>query len=161
MHLSDSKLSIATVAKGCGISPRYLSFLLKLHGTPFSTLVWDKRLKMASGWLSQSKPSDISVSEIAYRVGFKSPAHFSRMFKRVYGMSPCEYRAANQQPEAAHVSRITSRTVRRPTQCKFPAVTTRKQEADRHGCKLKLESQQAGGCPVTGQRRLDARATPR
>jgi AraC family transcriptional regulator, positive regulator of tynA and feaB len=95
VHLSDSKLSIATVAKGCGISPRYLSFLLKLHGTPFSTLVWDKRLKMASGWLSQSKPADISISEIAYRVGFKSPAHFSRMFKRVYGKSPCDYRAAS------------------------------------------------------------------
>ena len=105
VHLSDSKLSIATVAKGCGISPRYLSFLLKLHGTPFSTLVWDKRLKMASGWLTQSKPSEISVSEIAYRVGFKSPAHFSRMFKRVYGMTPCEYRAASlpdaTQPHAA------------------------------------------------------------
>jgi AraC family transcriptional regulator, positive regulator of tynA and feaB len=95
VHLSDSKLSIATVAKGCGISPRYLSFLFKLHGTPFSTLVWEKRLKMASGWLSQSKPSEISISEIAYRVGFKSPAHFSRMFKRVYSLSPCEYRAVN------------------------------------------------------------------
>jgi AraC family transcriptional regulator, positive regulator of tynA and feaB len=105
VHLSDSKLSIATVAKGCGISPRYLSFLLKLRGTPFSTLVWEKRLSMASGWLSQSKPTDISISEIAYRVGFKSPAHFSRMFKRVYGKSPCEYRAANQQPEITRTRR--------------------------------------------------------
>ncbi len=110
IHLSDSKLSIATVAKGCGISPRYLSFLLKLHGTPFSTLVWEKRLKMASGWLSQSKPSDISISEIAYRVGFKSPAHFSRMFKRVYSMSPCEYRGANL-PDAADVPREPAREV--------------------------------------------------
>ena len=33
VHLSDPKLSITTVAKGCGISTRYLSFLLKLHGT--------------------------------------------------------------------------------------------------------------------------------
>ena len=72
VHLSDSKLSIATVAKGCGISPRYLSFLLKLRGTPFSTLVWEKRLKMASGWLSQSKPNEISISEIAYRVGLQN-----------------------------------------------------------------------------------------
>jgi AraC family transcriptional activator of tynA and feaB len=108
IHLSDSKLSIATVAKGCGISPRYLSFLLKLHGTPFSTLVWEKRLKMASGWLSQSKPSDISISEIAYRVGFKSPAHFSRMFKRVYNMSPCEYRGANL-PDAAQARQESAR----------------------------------------------------
>jgi AraC-like DNA-binding protein len=102
-HLSDPKLSIATVAEGCGISPRYLSFLLKLHGTPFSTLVWEKRLEMASGWLSSSKPTDISISEIAYSVGFKSPAHFSRMFKRVFNKSPREYRSG--EPDTGQLSR--------------------------------------------------------
>ena len=95
IHVSDPKLSITTVAKGCGISHRYLSFLLKVHGTPFSTLIWEKRLKMASRWLCSSKPSEVSVSEIAYRVGFKSPAHFSRMFKRVFKVSPREYRSSD------------------------------------------------------------------
>jgi AraC family transcriptional regulator, positive regulator of tynA and feaB len=102
LHLSDPKLSIATVAKGCGISPRYLSFLLKLHGTPFSTMVWDKRLKIAGQWLSASKPGEASISEIAYRVGFKSPAHFSRMFKRTYKMSPRQYRVAALAMEPPH-----------------------------------------------------------
>jgi AraC-like DNA-binding protein len=97
IHLSDPKLSIAKLAQACGISPRYLSLLLKLHGTPFSTLLWEKRLNMASRWLSSAKPNDVSISEIAYRVGFKSPAHFSRMFKRVFKMSPREYRAAGLQ----------------------------------------------------------------
>ncbi len=97
VHLSDPKLSIATVAKGCGISPRYLSLLLKAHGTPFSTLVWDKRLKTAGQWLTSSKPGEASISEIAYRVGFKSPAHFSRMFKREYKLSPRQYRTAGLQ----------------------------------------------------------------
>ena len=94
VHLSDPTLSIATVARGCGISPRYLSFLLQLNGTPFSELVWEKRLAIASDWLSSSKPGDIPISEIAYRVGFKSPAHFSRMFKRVFKVGPREYRAS-------------------------------------------------------------------
>jgi AraC family transcriptional activator of tynA and feaB len=93
-HLSDPKLSIATVAAGCGISPRYLSLLLKLHGTPFSTLVWDKRLKTAGQWLMASKAGEASVSEIAYRVGFKSAAHFSRMFKREFKLSPRQYRSS-------------------------------------------------------------------
>jgi AraC-like DNA-binding protein len=101
IHLSDPKLSITSVAKGCGISPRYMSFLLKLHGTPFSTLIWEKRLKMASRWLSSSKPGDISISEIAYKVGFKSPAHFSRMFKRVFNRCPREYRS-DGLPQAVH-----------------------------------------------------------
>jgi len=95
VHLSNPSLSTAMVANGCGISPRYLSFLLKHHGTSFSTLVWEQRLKKAKSWLSAS--SDVSISEIAYSVGFKSPAHFSRMFKRVFDMNPREYRAANPQ----------------------------------------------------------------
>ena len=94
-HLSDPKLSVATLAGACGISPRYLSFLLKLHGTPFSRLLWEKRLDMASRWIAASKPNDVFISEIAYRAGFKSPAHFSRMFKRVFKVSPTEYRAVS------------------------------------------------------------------
>jgi AraC family transcriptional activator of tynA and feaB len=95
VHLSDPSLGTAMVAAANGISPRYLSFLLKQNGTPFSELVWDKRIKIASGWLSSSTPGSISIAEIAFRVGFKSPAHFSRMFKRVFSMGPREYRAAS------------------------------------------------------------------
>lgn len=98
-HLSDPKLSMAMVAEGCGISPRYLSMLLRLSGTTFSTLVWDKRLKTAAEWLSSANPVEAPVSEIAFRVGFKSPAHFSRMFKRAYKASPREYRNAVQNPD--------------------------------------------------------------
>jgi AraC-like DNA-binding protein len=104
VHLSDPKLSIAMVAKGCGISPRYLSFLLRQHGTPFSALVWEQRLKMASRWLLSSRPGETSISEIAYRAGFKSSAHFSRMFKRAFNMSPREYRVTSKT-EAPHQRR--------------------------------------------------------
>lgn len=92
VHLSDPQLSTAMVAKGCGISPRYLSFLLRFKGTSFSELVWEQRLEKARDWLRSSDPRDISISEIAYGVGFKSPAHFSRMFKRVFGLNPREFR---------------------------------------------------------------------
>jgi AraC family transcriptional activator of tynA and feaB len=94
IHLSDPTLSATMVAEACDISPRYLSFLLKQNGTPFSELVWDKRMKIASGWLSSTNPGEISIAEVAFRVGFKSPAHFSRMFKRVYQQGPREFRSA-------------------------------------------------------------------
>ncbi|HEY6131775.1 MAG TPA: AraC family transcriptional regulator [Halioglobus sp.] len=93
VHLSDPSLTITMVAEACEISPRYLSSLLKQNGTPFSELVWDKRMKIASRWLSSTRPGDISIAQIAFRVGFKSPAHFSRMFKRVFKQGPREYRA--------------------------------------------------------------------
>jgi AraC-like DNA-binding protein len=92
VHLADPQLSTAMVARGCGISPRYLSFLLHLNGTAFSALVWQQRLEKARNWLLASDPRDISISEIAYGVGFKSPAHFSRMFKRVFQQNPREFR---------------------------------------------------------------------
>ena len=34
-----------------------------------------------------------TVSEIAYEVGFQYPHHLSRMFKKVVGCTPNEYRA--------------------------------------------------------------------
>ncbi len=96
IHLSDPQLSTAMVAKGCGISPRYLSFLLRLKDTSFSELVWEQRLAKARDWLSNSDARDISISEIAYGVGFKSPAHFSRMFKRVFKVNPREFREGGE-----------------------------------------------------------------
>jgi AraC family transcriptional regulator, positive regulator of tynA and feaB len=93
-HLSDPRLNMRMVAQSCGISARYVSALLKQHGVAYSTTVWSKRLEMASRLLAQSKPGDSSIASIAYRVGFKSPAHFSRMFRRTYHMSPLDYRGA-------------------------------------------------------------------
>ncbi len=103
IHLSDPGLSTAAVAEACGISQRYLSFLLKENGTPFSELVWDKRLTIAKRWLASSRPNEVSIAEIAFRVGFKSPAHFSRMFKRVYSKGPREYRAACLEGELVNL----------------------------------------------------------
>ncbi len=97
VHLSDPRLSTSMVAEACGISTRYLSHLLKQYGSSFSTLVWDQRLRTAARWLETTPPGDISIAEIAFRVGFKSPAHFSRLFKRVFGKGPREYRAARRK----------------------------------------------------------------
>lgn len=93
LHLSDPTLSNARVAKACGISPRYLSFLLNKQGISFADHVKEKRLKAASRWLSSSRPNEITIAEIAFRVGFKSPAHFSRIFKQAFDKGPREYRS--------------------------------------------------------------------
>ena len=83
---------MAMVSNGCDVSQRYLSLLLQGTGQTFSELVWSKRLEMARDWLARSDPRDIAISEIAYGVGFKSTAHFSRKFKRVYGINPRDFR---------------------------------------------------------------------
>ncbi len=45
-----------------------------------------------------SRPEEAAVREIAYRVGFKSAAHFSRMFKRAFDVSPGKCRATSAAP---------------------------------------------------------------
>ncbi len=93
IHLTDPKLSTTMVAEACGISPRYLSLLLKQRGVSFSEHIWSERLKIAGRWLASTRPGEISIAEVAFKVGFKSPAHFSRMFKRVYQKGPREFRS--------------------------------------------------------------------
>jgi AraC-like DNA-binding protein len=93
-HLSNPNLSIDSAAKGCGISTRYLSFLLQGQGTSFSNLIWDKRLAAARQWLSSTTSSEVSIGEIAYKVGFKRPSHFSRMFRQVFNMTPRQFRTS-------------------------------------------------------------------
>lgn len=107
MNLSDPELSYDKVAISCGISPRYLCFLLKANNTSFSELVWNNRLPKARDWLVSPKTRDYPIHEIAYMSGFKSAAHFSRMFRATYGMPPREYRAQHsaEAQEAAEAKR--------------------------------------------------------
>ena len=93
IHLTDPALNAESVAQACGISRRYLSHLCKQHNTSIPDLIWGGRLQSARDWLSSQSKTQIPISEVAYRNGFKSPGHFSRLFKQVYNMTPSEFRA--------------------------------------------------------------------
>jgi AraC-like DNA-binding protein len=54
------------------------------------------RLKRAAQYLEKSQ---LSVSEIAYEVGFNDPKYFSRYFKEEFGMVPSEYAKLNYSPD--------------------------------------------------------------
>ena len=81
VHLTDPALNADMIAQGCGISRRYLSHLCRQHNTSIPNLIWSGRLKSAHEWLSSPAGRQIPISEVAYRNGFKSPGHFSRLFK--------------------------------------------------------------------------------
>jgi AraC family transcriptional activator of tynA and feaB len=82
------------VAQYCGISPRYLCYVLKANDTCFSELLWSERLPKARDWLVCDAFRQYPIHKIACMAGFKSAAHFSRMFKSAYGVSPKDYRAS-------------------------------------------------------------------
>lgn len=92
LHLANPLLSAAMTAQGCGISPRYLSHLLKAHGTSFSHLLWTRRLEKAGERLADAGAGDLLVGDVAHGLGFKSQAHFSRLFKQTFGETPAAWR---------------------------------------------------------------------
>jgi len=84
-------LSLTTVAKASGASVfHFCKVFKKSTGLKFTDYVARVRLEDARTQLLN--PSR-RISEIAYDVGFQSLTQFNRMFKRVFGQSPTEFRA--------------------------------------------------------------------
>jgi acetamidase/formamidase/AraC-like DNA-binding protein len=100
--LDDPDLTPARVAEAEGISERYLQKLFGGSGTSFTHYLRERRLQRTSAELSSPAESHHSISEIAYRNGFNDSAHFSRVFRHRFGLSPREFR--QQEIERATVS---------------------------------------------------------
>ncbi len=84
--------SVQYVADALNISANYLSGLLKvLTGQSTQQHIHDKLIEKAKEKLSTT---DLSVSEIAYGLGFEHPQSFSKLFKSKTKFSPLEFRAS-------------------------------------------------------------------
>lgn len=82
--------TVQFVAEKLNISPNYLSRLLKtLTGQSTQQLIHEKLIEKAKEKLSTT---DLSVSEIAYELGFEHLQSFSKLFKTKTNLSPLEYR---------------------------------------------------------------------
>jgi AraC-like DNA-binding protein len=85
--------SIKQFAEKLHFSPNYLSDLLKKEtGKNGTEHIQYHIIELAKNKLLSST---ISVSEIAYDLGFEYPQYFSKMFKKKTGMTPAEYRNIN------------------------------------------------------------------
>lgn len=91
--LSKNGLPTVTyVAEQLNISPNYLSGLLKvLTGQSTQQHIHEKLIEKAKEKLSTTA---LSVSEIAYTLGFEHPQSFSKLFKTKTKLSPVEFRQA-------------------------------------------------------------------
>jgi len=91
-NLGDPDLSPENIARAHRISVRYLHRLFEGEGTTVGRLVQQRRLEQCSRELARRGRTVPTVSAVAQRWGFVSPAHFSRAFRAVYGVSPREWR---------------------------------------------------------------------
>ena len=89
----DTIPSVAYFAEKANLSPSYFSDLIRKEtGTNPKDFISLFMIEEAKRRLVETKDD---ISEIAYRLGFEYPAHFTRMFKRLVGMTPKEYRTNN------------------------------------------------------------------
>jgi len=84
-------LSLGQVAKAVNTSTFYFCKLFKkVTGINFTDYLSRVRIERAKNLLLNP---NLRVSEIAFEVGFQSLTHFNRVFKKILGQSPTQYRA--------------------------------------------------------------------
>ena len=94
-HICNSTLGVDGLAKHLGIKKRYLHEIFQSHSTSVGSVIRKKRLECCYETLSDKAMDCLSLTEIAYRWGFFSYTHFSRIFKDEYGKSPKQVRLEN------------------------------------------------------------------
>jgi AraC-like DNA-binding protein len=94
-RLEDAKLSPKKIAEDNGISVRYLYTLFSEQGMTVFGWIRRRRLLHCRAELDGAD-TEAYITEVAYRWGFNDSAHFSRLFKASFGMSPTQYRSSRR-----------------------------------------------------------------
>ncbi|MFD2353574.1 helix-turn-helix transcriptional regulator [Nonomuraea ferruginea] len=87
-HLGDPGLDPAAVAAACHVSPRSLHRVFEARDTTVAGWIRHRRLERCRRDLADPALAGVPVSAVAARCGLPDPAHFSRLFKRAYGVPP-------------------------------------------------------------------------
>lgn len=85
-NLSNSELKISEIANQHNISIRTLNRIFAAEGTTVNKWIWQQRLDHSYKYLSEKKVRQ--VGEAALNSGFNDFSHFSKLFKKTYGMCP-------------------------------------------------------------------------
>ncbi len=94
-NISCRDLNVEMISDTIGISRVHLHRKIKeITGLSARDYLKNTRMKQASYLLTDKT---LSISEVAYAVGYSNPGHFSSSFKAFYGVSPSEY--AHRQKE--------------------------------------------------------------
>ena len=91
-HLDDPGLTPTRIAQAIGISERYLYALFRSEGTSPAKVVMEERLSRAWAALEHPRQAARTMESLAFSLGFKHAAHFTRAFKDRYGIPPSEHR---------------------------------------------------------------------
>ena len=94
-ELTEESFDVEALARAVAMGRTKLFTRLKeLTGKPPSQLLLERRLEVAAVLLASGGGQ---VSEVAYGVGFKTAAHFSRKFREIYGVTPSAYQKSGRR----------------------------------------------------------------
>lgn len=85
-HMDEAGLDLHAIALGLYTSPRNLSRALTTEGSTVAGWLWRERLKASHQTLREGLSHH--VSDVALNCGFSNLSHFSRSFRKLYGISP-------------------------------------------------------------------------
>lgn len=89
-RFADSDLSLITIGEAFGMKPHYVSSFFKKHtGENLADCIARIRIQEAKRLLQQTS---MTVTQIAEKVGYANDAGFTRMFKKLEGVTPGKYR---------------------------------------------------------------------
>lgn len=90
----DKNLTLNSVADNINVNSSYLSRLfLKETGQNFIDYLTDFKVRKAMTFLVSS---NLNIQEVGEKVGYQNPKYFNRVFKKLTGVSPNQYRKTNR-----------------------------------------------------------------
>jgi AraC-like DNA-binding protein len=95
-ELGNVALQPDDIGNAIGVSRSTLHRMFRAIGHTPTSYVLRQRLQEAARRLRDAKAADLTITGIAFDLGFTDPAHFGRLFHRQYGLSPQEWRIRNK-----------------------------------------------------------------
>ena len=85
-------ISIGSTAAHLGVTPRYLQRIFETEGVTFSSFLLNQRLSEVHRMLSEPQFNRQAVGTLAYDAGFGDLSYFNRCFRKLYGLTPKDWR---------------------------------------------------------------------
>jgi AraC-like DNA-binding protein len=90
-NFANPALELSDVARAVGVSERYLQKIFSDRQETVSSVIRKRRILEAKQLLTSRVQRGLTVTQIAFEVGFSDPGHFSRVFRQETGVSPAQY----------------------------------------------------------------------
>lgn len=99
-EIMGGSAKVSSIARKSGVSQRNLQRIFKKHlKRSVSREIQERKIQRAATLLSQL---DLTIAEVAESLGINDPGQFSRLFKKITGLSPRRFRSSHKLAAAHH-----------------------------------------------------------